>query len=279
MIPQHSTLKPFLFLLVVLLIASCSAERKLAVDFYRNRQSKAVLVIPADFIYKRNLKAFEIEDARNMEDHVLDSVLFSESLFVQHISDSIFLETFTNRLIKGLRNIGLRVYLQPDTDLFFEDPSDKYIINVAQLLLEEDVELLFDPDYDPEYRYLGDFYLNNVILSSWFEVSGVNDNGPKTEVAFAEMIMSDQFDGRLRYFPFTGNLIYTYSVDSVKTDDVYTLASTAGKQYSGYLFDYLMNRYVDRTIPPGKSRTVYYRYDFSTRMLKQAHGERFEFIE
>lgn len=262
-----------------LLLGSCSVERRLAKDFYKNRQNTAVMVIPADFVYKRNLKAFEVKDSDWMDEKMLDSVLYARSIFMQHVSDSIFLEAYMNGLIKGLRNRGLKVYLQPDTDLFLEEPKDKFILNVAQLMLEEYVELLFDPEYDVEYSYIGDFFLNAVSLSSWLEISGVNENDPKTAVAFAEMTMRDQFDGRLRYFPFTGSVSYAYSVDSIRVDDIYTMATAAGSRYSSYLFDYLMNRYIDRNIPPNEVRNIYYRYDFNTGMLKQAYDERFEFIE
>jgi hypothetical protein len=268
-----------LFILVSLILGSCSVERRLATDFYRNRQNHALLVIPSDFVYKRNLKAFEIPNSSQMSEEKLDSILFTTSLFMQYVSDSIFLESYMNSLIQGLRSKGLKVFLQPDTDLFLEDPRNKHIVNVAQLLLEEYVELLFDRDYDVEYSYLGDFYLNTVALSSWLEISGVNENDPKTAVAFAEMTMTDQFDGRLRFFPFTGNVVYTYSVDSIQVDDIYTMAKAAGNRYAGYLFDYMMNRHIDRNMPPGEPRNIYYRYDFSTRMLKQAYDERFEFIE
>ncbi len=276
---RYLLLKSGLLMLVVVLLASCTAERKLATEFYRNRQHTAILLIPADFVYKRNLKAFEIENAENMDDATLDSVLFARSTFMQYVPDSVFLETYMNNLISNMRNQGLKVYLQPDTDLFFDDPREKYIVNVAQLMLEEYVELLFDPDYDVEYSYLGDFYLNKVSLSSWFEISGVNEQAPETVLAFAEMTMNDQFDGRLRYYPFTGNVAYTYSVDSIQISDIYAMARAAGSRYAGYLFDYILNRYIDRNIPPNEARKTYYRYDFNHRMLRQAEDERFILLE
>lgn len=276
---KNTLLISALFVLAVLLLGSCSIERRLAYEYYRQRQSNAIMIIPADFVYKRNLKAWEIEGAEEMDDFTLDSALYSNSKFVQYISDSIFLEAYMNSLIDGLRKKGVKVYLQPDADLFLEETRTKHIVNVAQLLLEENVDLLFDPQQDMEYRFMGDFYLNTVVFSAWYEISGVNEHDPKTAVAFADLTLSDRFDGRMRYYPFTGNMVYTYSVDSISVDDVYYLADAAGQEHSGYIFDYLMNRYIDQNIPPGKPRTVYYRYDFNTRMLKQASDERFEFIE
>jgi len=263
----------------IVFLGACTVERKLAKEFYRNRQNTAVMIIPADFVYKRNLKAWEVSDAGWMEQNVLDSVLFYKSLYMQFVSDSIFLENYMNHLIKGLREKGLKVYLQPDSDLFFEDTREKFIVNVAQLLLEEDVELLFDPETDPAYAYIGDFYLNTVTLSSWFEISGVNEPEPKKTVAFSEMTLRDRFEGRLRFFPFSGNVVYAYTLDSIKVEDIYYLGMVAGNRYAGYLFDYFMNRFVDRNIPANETRTTYYRYDFFSRMLKQALDEKFIFIE
>lgn len=268
-----------ILVLATLLLGSCSVERKLAHEFYRNRQNTAVLIIPTDFVYKRNLKTWEVSDAGWMEQNMLDSVLYTKSLYMQYVSDSIFLESYMNYLLKGLRGKGLKVYLQPDMELFLEDTREKFIVNAAQLLLEENVELLFDPESDPAYAYIGDFYLNTVMLSSWFEISGVNEPEPKTAVAFAELTLRDHFDGRLRFFPFSGNVVYSYTVDSIKVDDIYYMAAVAGDRYAGYLFDYFMNRHVDRNLPANETRTAYYRYDFFSRMLKQALDEKFIFIE
>jgi hypothetical protein len=200
---KNFTINICLFILIALTLGSCSVERRLASEFFKNRHNTTLMVIPADLVYKRNLKTFEVENADQMDETALDSLLYTRSLFLQNISDSIFLETYLNTLIRNLRNKGLKVYLQPDADIFLKDTSNKYIVNVAQLMLEENVELLFHPDYDVEYSYIGDFYLNKVSLSSWFEISGVNEEYPKTAVAFAEMTMRDRFDGRLRFFPFT----------------------------------------------------------------------------
>ncbi len=277
---NSSILEIFLLILTgLMLLTGCTVERKLAKQFFQERQNTSLLLLPADFLYKRNLKAYEVADEGWMDDTTLDSVLYYRSLFMQHVSDSVFLESYMNRLIDGLRSKGLGVYLQPDTDVFLSIPGDKYIVNVAQLMLEETVERLFDPEYDIEYDYIGDFYLNKVVLSSWFEISGINEENPEKSVAFGEMFMSDQFDGRLRFFPFTGGMVYTYSVDSIDLNDIYTMASAAGSRYSGYLFDFLMNRYVDRNIPSTEQRISYFRYDFSTRMLHPTVDERFLILE
>jgi len=268
-----------LLCLVILFLGSCTAERKLAHEFYRNRQNTAVLIIPTNFVYKQNLKAWEASDAGWMEQNVLDSVLFYKSDYLQFVSDSIFLESYMNHLIEGLRSKGLKVYLQDDTDLFLENTRDRFIVNVAQLLLEENVELLFDPEVDLEHAYIGDFYLNTVTLSSWFEISGLNEPEPATAVAFSEITLRDHFDGRLRFFPFSGRVVYAYTVDSIEVDDVYYLGTVAGTRYASYLFDYFLNRSIDRNLPPNETRTTYYRYDFTTRMLKHALDEKFIFIE
>jgi hypothetical protein len=275
--------KPFAyaisFFLITGLLVSCSVERKLASEFYRSRDNNAVLFIPADFLYKQNLKTYQVYDMQGQDQYLIDSALYYRSDFVQFVSDSIFLETYNNTLIASLRDKGLKVYLQPDTDLFMQESRSKYIINMAQLLLEEEVEQLFDPYDDVEYYYVGDFYLNKVTLNAWFEISGINKAEPSTNVAFADLTLNDSFDGRLRFFPFTGEFAYTYSVDSIQVDDLYYMADLAGQRFAGFIFDYILNRYVDNKLPANTARRSYFRYDTQTRMVKPANEDRFIIIE
>ncbi|HPK04708.1 MAG TPA: hypothetical protein PK908_02315 [Bacteroidales bacterium] len=273
-------LKIFLFSFSGLFFLSgCTVERKLAKQFVENRQNTSVLLIPANFVYKYNLKTYEVAGESWMDEATLDSVLYYRSLFVQYVSDSVFLETYMNELINGLRKRKLNVYLEPDTDVFFNATGDKYIVNVAQLMMEETVERVFDPEYDPEYDYIGDIYLNKIVLSSWLEISAVTESKPDKSLVYSDLYMNDYFEGRVRYFPFTGRMAYTYNIDSIDINDIYTMAAAAGNRYSGYIFDYFMNRYIERNIPNADDRILYFRYDLLNRSLKPSSDERFIILE
>lgn len=263
----------------LIFLSGCTVERKLAKQFVENRQNTSVLLIPANFVYKYNLKTYEVAGESWMDEAAIDSVLFYRSLFVQYVSDSVFLETYMNELINGLRKRKLNVYLEPDTDVFLNASGDKYLLNVAQLMMEETVERVFDPEYDPEYEYIGDIYLNKIVLSSWIEISAVTESKPDKSLVYSDMYMNDYFEGRVRYFPFTGRMAYTYNIDSIDINDIYTMAAAAGNRYSGYIFDYFMNRYIEQNIPNDDDRILYFRYDLLNRSLKPSSDERFIILE
>ncbi|MDP2423318.1 MAG: hypothetical protein U1C46_05180 [Bacteroidales bacterium] len=269
-------LQPLALLLAAsLLLMSCSVERKLAHKFLHNQEYISVLVFPLDYLYKTNLKAYEVPDAASMDQYTLDSILFQKSMFVQYISDSMFLEEYVNALIRELRARRMAVYLAPDSDLFFDNQGYKYVVNLAQAQLEEDIEAVYEKDVDFQYYYLGDLYLNVVRFNAWFEISGVNEEAPHKEVAFSNVTLMDKLEGRLRFFPYTGEFKYIYTIDTIEVNQAYPLARLAGQRFAGYLADYMMNRYINSNLSSPGIESMYLRYDASARKIKPAGDKRF----
>ncbi len=266
-------------LLVLPFLFSCSVERKLAREFLGSTENVSVLVFPPNFLYKANLKAYEVPNAKSLKNETLDSILYNKSLFVQYVSDSVFLENYVNSFITELRNRHLNVFLPADSDLFFNFDGEKFVVDLAQVLLEEDVEDVHDKSVDLLYYYGSDLLLNRIKLNAWFEISGVNESNPKKQVAFSEVTLTDILEGRLKFFPYLAEFKFVFTIDTIETQRIYEMAAKSGEHFAGYLSDYMMNRYIDHRIAPGRIRESYLRYDANIRKIKPANDQRFTILE
>lgn len=262
---------------LLLMITGCSAERKLAKSFIQNAHQNTVLVMPADFIYKHNLKAYEIPNAHKLDKQLLDSLLFERSLFLKTIDDKQFLEIFNTSLVSELRQRKIEVIDAAESETFMSRQHDKFIVNIAQLQLEEDVEQVYHDSSEFEYYFLNDIFLNKINFNCWIEISTVDQENPFNRVVFASESITDKFDGRIRFFPFVGEFKYVYTIDSITPDQIYALASMAGNRFAGYLFDFLMNDYIDRKMETRliNTRSTYFSWDPRRFRLVPAENRRF----
>jgi len=78
-------------------------------------------------------------------------------------------------------------------------------------------------------------------VASWFEV---NDS-VWLPVLYCEHNLMDGFNSKTDYSLWKGGLDYSYTIDTLKLNDVYNYAVYLGKLYAGYTYDYMMNNYID----------------------------------
>lgn len=269
--------KGFLFPAVVLsfiVLLSCSAERKLAVEYVKKREPASALLIAPDFSYKYNFKIPDIENFFELSGAQKDSTLFFNSDLLQYIDDSVLFASYLKGLSTGLANYGFRTYSGESARKFIESGSDGLIINLAQLELEEYLDSISDEaSYSEEENYNYQFYLNAINFNSWFEIARVNHQDT-TLVLYTSNKITDKFEGGYQYFPFTGDVKYYYSIDSMTVDDVYKSAYSYSYYYAGLIFDYLMNEYVRTHLDAGKQPLGYYTYDRISGIVRKGYGQR-----
>jgi hypothetical protein len=266
---------------IVGLMISCSPEYPLAKAYVKQTPKGSILLMRPDFVYKSNLMRFELSD--KMNENEKDSVAYYRSRFVQYVSDSAFLEDYINNFIDRLLAGGFDVYAQDYLDSFMKTGSPAYIVNLAQLQLEESRDTTYettgvsDEEGNTTYR---DILLNTVRLNSWIEVSELNaDSGKVKKLFFASSLARDGVRGGLNLMPMSGELRFTYTVDSLNMNDIYDLAGQSGKTYGTYLYDYFMNEYIRKSLPPWVQPIRYLHYDLDMRRIKNAGGEGFQEIE
>ena len=263
----------------LLLLTSCYPEWKLGKTFIESKPDISLLVLPANYVFKNNLKRDELGDTSSLTSQEIDSLLLSKSLFLKDVSDSVFLETFINSMIAEFEKLGIKVYMENVTDsfIFFQSPS--YILNIAQLLLEEGYNEFKDSDDFSGNTYYKSFQTNAVTYNTWLEITQLNPKKEGRKLFFASETIADIVDGYFTENLLTGQIKYKYQIMEIDLSILYHYCEVLGARYAGYTFDYIMNDYITTNFPQGKKRHFYMHFNRLNNTLDPTVEERFELIE
>ncbi|MFH1120991.1 MAG: hypothetical protein V1775_14330 [Bacteroidota bacterium] len=263
-------------LTMMLLLFACSPERRLANMFVKTQHPVAVMFLTPDFSYRYSFKVPDIENFDSLPAAVQDSLLYYNSGLIQYLNDSILITGYLNGMSSGLKALGLNVFPSGAAEQFVNSGSEALIVNLVQLQLEEFYDSISDEaSFGEEELYNYDLFITAVNINSWFEVSGFNQNDTATRVLFASQTITDYFEGGFRYFPFTGDVKYSYIIDSLDSDDFYREIRNIGLLYSGYLYDYLMNDYIRKNLPDGAEAAQLYTFDRYSGVVRKNKGQGF----
>ena len=259
---------------ILLILSSCSIERKIAKEYIANDSTRSILVIQPEYVFKTSLKEWEIDSAEKFDNRTLDSMLWENSLYLKYISDSLFMDYYIGNYNTEMSEFGFKVYNEDSLLSFLSGDSNSFIVNIAQLELEEYVMPVEESEQFGEYIYYQVIDLNAINLNSWFEISRVNEEEDKA-MFFASHYLTDDLEGFFKHYYFTGEVQFRYQVDTMLVDGIYKLGAIAGYLYAGYTFDYLMNKYIDkRMLEEGKARSnIYYYYNRQNNYIGTAKEE------
>jgi hypothetical protein len=250
-----------LFIVLIAFSASCNVEKNLASKYVSANNTRSILVFPADFVFKVNQRK-EILDSLNITDESqFDSVLYANSVYLQHLNDSLFLANYTLGYKKELKALGFQVYDQDQTQAFLQLDSNAYVANIAQIEVEE---TLYDYRagqniYGHYYYY--DFLLNAFVVNSWIEFKKVDNHTNEEQLYFATDIITDDFEGNFHADVFAGEMRFVYNIDTLQNESLYDFAHLLGRKYASYTLDLLLNKFLDENTPEGKRSENYWRYD------------------
>jgi len=266
-------------LLILLLFTSCYPEWQLARSYVKSEQEVSILLLPTHYVFKTNLKTFEINGRNQMSREELDAVLIDKSLFLKDISDSIFLEHFINSMILEFENLGFRVYSGDLLDSFLLKGSPAIILHIAQIELEEHYVVHEDEEQFGDFIYYKNFDLNAITCNFWFDLSVLNDQQEPPQILFGAETITDQLTGYFTENLFTGKVNYRYHLSELNLDIIYRYARILGERYAGYTFDHLMNRYISIHKPPGKKPLYYMHYRRWNNTISPTTEDRFILLE
>lgn len=272
----------FILIPVLVMLVSCGPERMIGDYYVKHNIKGSILLMRPDLVYKSNQMRFDLSD--QMSETEKDSVAYYRSSYLKHVSDSAFLDEYMNNFIDRLLSAGFDVYAQEYLDSFMTVGPPAYIVNVAQLQLEESRDSAGSESLN-ELGVEGNYYpsgisLNTVRLNSWFEVTELNaDSGKVKKLFFASSIAHDAVKGGLNIMPESGELRFQYTIDTLALNDVYELARQSGKTYGDYLIDYFMNAYIRQQMPNGVFPQRYMHYNTDVRRVRNSRGEGFQEIE
>lgn len=233
------------------------------------------MILPADYVFKRNLKIDELKVDEPVDDWQLDSSLIASSLFMQELSDSIFLETFVNSMILEFEALGYKVYTENMLDSFLFIKSPAYIFNVAQIELEEHITVHEDEESFGDYIYYKNVDLNAVSYNFWFEVSELNDPGENNKLFYVSETINDVVTGYFAENIFTGEVKYRYNINEIDMDVIYRYSEVFARKFTGYTNDFLMNKYLEENWPAKRKKRFYMHYKRENNSLDPTWDDKF----
>ena len=264
---------------LLMMLTGCTLEQKLSRNFIELEKSSQFVILQPDIVFKYNLKEFEVPGVDTLDEISKNAVLLENSLFLKAISDSLLIEDIVSGFVKALRNYGMEVYFESDMDTLLAKGGTPYIINLAQISLEEYIH----PYSSEEYVYDEAIVISGIDLDAinynlWLEISRLNTE-KENKVLFASDYLLDDLNGTLKQNLLTGKLSFDYTLDTINTDRIYEFGRRFGKTMAGYLFDYLMNTYIGENLPEEYPYDRYYYHYDRDRKITYPVSEEERFIE
>ncbi|PLX04738.1 MAG: hypothetical protein C0595_01990 [Marinilabiliales bacterium] len=171
-----------IFIVLISFFSSCSPQTKLAREFVNKSNSYSVMLIQPEFIYKKNLNTNIVDSLGITDVKLRDSILWEQSDFIKKIDDSLLIANYSLGFITELKNYNIKVYDENESAKFLSLDSNAWMVNIAQIQVEEEKYEYRDETEYYSYIYYHDHILNAVNINSWFEVSMINSNDQKPNV-------------------------------------------------------------------------------------------------
>jgi hypothetical protein len=268
-----------LLVLAVLMLSGCSIEQRLASAFVETAKPDEFLLLRPSYLFKYNLKTFEVPGADSMDVTIRDSILLAKSLFLKDVDDSVFLDHFTAGFEKGLQSYGASVVPETSIDTLLVKQGTPYVVNIAQFSLEEYIHpYSSEEDVYGEVVVIDGIDLNAVNYNVWMELGRMNTE-KKNKVLFLSDYLLDSMNGTLKQNLISGKLSFDFTIDTMTVAQVYVFAGRFGEKSAEYLFDYLMNNYIGDNLPENYPYERYYYHYDRERKYSYPVGEEDRVIE
>ncbi len=265
---------------LLILLSSCSTEMKFAREFSRQSEDITLLALRTDHIFKINEKYIELPAGERPSDAEIDSLRYYQTLVIQYLESkeadedvlNHFFQTYTSELVR----YGVQVYHEENLEAFFEVDSNAYIINLAQVELDE-----FDYHIEESAVYGGrtwafDYWINALRINTWFELSRLNPKENESpQILYASNELYDEFEGYFNQQWLTGEVSYVFSHDTIDMNRFYEFMGLLGRLYAAYTYDYLLNTYLDNNIEEEKRSNLWYRYNPYRKSFFISEDDRF----
>ena len=265
----------FLLFLTFIALGACTPEYKMAKAYIASRPDVSIMVLPTNVVFKDNLKTIEGVDTNTMTQIEVDSIRMDKSTLLKQISDSIFLENFTNSLYSEFDELGFTVFTQAQSDSFLFLKTPSYIFNIAQIQLEEMNKVHEDKEQIGDKVYYKDTNLNALSFNFWFELSALDNTKDKPKLFFVSETIRDLMDGYFKENVLTGEVDYRFNINRLDSSIVYKYCRILGQRYAGYTFDFIMNKYIDAHWPANKKRRFYMQYKRYYHTLEPTRNNKF----
>jgi len=260
------------------MISGCYPGYKVAREYVKHH-SDTILIIPSYELFKDNLTIrYDTNTVYSAEQ--FDSIAWVQSLYIQHVSDSVFLTTYTNSLINSLNEIGYTVFIIDSTEIQDSLPDSKWKITIEQLQLNEERNVeeieMPQPDENAVDFVTKQVNVNRVYLAGWFKANATGNE--ISQLLYFEAWGEDSFNAETKRLN-SGSLSETVIRDSITMDKVYLLASLIGEKHAELLFNYFLNQYLKDELQPGKLKNGYYYFIPKSKLFSFGSPDQFDHFE
>lgn len=262
-----------LFALSIIMV-SCIPQKQFAKEFVSKSSQFKVMVLSPAVVYKNNLNTFIVDSLNITDETIRDSILWENSHFFKEINDSLFIANYILGYKTELEKYDILVFSDESSLDFLSLDSNAYMINIAQLEVEEEDYEYRDEAELYDYVYYHDHILKAVNVNSWYEINMINENSEET-IFYASNTITDDLNSSFEYNVFNGKVEYIHEVDSLSVHKIYEYAHLLGRIYATYTYDFMMNRYISKKQGFALKKEELLRYNPNTRTFFAAEDNRF----
>jgi hypothetical protein len=238
-------------------------------------------VVP-EFIFKFNERSDKnTDDLKNLEQYQKDSILVAQTLVLKDVDEAVFLSVLENACVETMKEFNVQAFtLNQLVDFEQNSASKTWMMNISQLEMQEFNSEEWIAQYIFGIRYDAMVDKSGINVASWFEMipSKIYDHNMAQRL-YSEQEIIEEIEGDFRYDEQSNEIYYSYNTDSLSVEKIYNFAAYLGHLYGGYAYDYIMNDYVKKQLPDGKTQTRFFRYNPYTKQLFATESDRFIFLE
>lgn len=255
-------------------MVSCIPQKQFAKEFVAKSGQFKVMILSPDIVYKNNLNTYLVDSLGITDKSIRDSILWEHSHFFKNINDSLFIANYILGYRTELEQYGIKVFSDESSLDFLDQDSNAYMINIAQLEIEEEDYEYRDEAEIYDYVYYHDHILKAVNINSWYEINMLNKESEEN-IFYATNTITDDLNSSFEYNVFNGKVEYIQEVDSLTVHKIYEYAYLLGRIYATYTFDFIMNRYINTKQGYATKKEELLRYNPNTRTFLFAGENRF----
>lgn len=276
------TIKPYLLISIAIFLffSSCTVERKMANQFVKHSDKLALMVLFPKEVLAVNEKAGDKPLTFFFDDAKSDTTLLRNTIILKDLDDEKIIAPFRQAFVAELKNYGLKVFEEEKMDDFLLIEADAFMMNLAQMEIQEYETVYQDAIVVGEQPYTKDIWLNGINIAAWFELNEFNNSlQERPKVLFASHDQLDNYDGYFIQKFFTGEIEYRLTVDTISMSSFANFSNYLGRLYAAYTFDYLMNNYIRRNTTEEQRTNRYFRFDPYRKMFFFTEDDKFTELE
>ncbi len=256
---------------VMITISSCAPGKRTASRFLEKRENIAVMLVPPSFTFLYYYP-FDIYMNPGYADAYED---IEQSYFLRNTDIERADSIFVHALNESLREFNLKVFNPEEFDMFLSHEGKRFIFTLAQTELVEYDRIHTDRALVDTILYRQEFLLRTVERNTWFEFVTVDEQPEDAgmKVLYSTLFTADNINGRFRYRGLTGEMLYEYQSYLIDQEDIYAMNRFAGQRNARYIFEFLMNNYVEENARRFILRPSTFRYNPRTNNLSRQRGD------